>query len=224
MVADNQILESVPDESTSSYTIEPAILDHLEKQQNDRFYDFNQHQITSKLETAFMAWIKVHRRNLQSEPSNYQQLNGHTFKNQLRENITSHMQEHSKQFNSWKEVSHKKAAGYQVLRCQWVFKYKTDKHDNLQKSKARLIVCGNQQRNHNFSTRAITWAIIFLRTLLAIAAKFDLKTLQLNVVNAFVHANLDETVFMKIPPGYVQSGKVLKLNKVLYDLYWSLFL
>lgn len=38
------------------------------------------------------------------------------------------MQDHRKQFKSWKEVSYKEAEGHQVLGCQWVFKYKTVKH------------------------------------------------------------------------------------------------
>lgn len=50
------------------------------------------------------------------------------------------------------------------------------------------------------------------------AAKFDLETLQLDAVNAFVHADLDETVFLKLPPGYGEQGKVLRLNKALYGL------
>ena len=218
VAADNQVLDCVFDESTLSPTIEPAILDQLEKQQNDRFHDFNQYRIPSKLQTAFAAGIKVHRRNLPSEPSNYRQLNGHAFEKQFRENMAAHMQEHRKQFKSWKEVSHKEAEGHQVLGCQWVFKYKTDKHGNLQKCKARLVVCGNQQRNHNLPTRATTLAITSLHILLAVTAKFDLETLQLNAVNAFVYANLDKTVFMRMLPGYMQSGKVLKLNKVLYGL------
>ena len=53
------------------------------------------------------------------------------------------------------------------------------------------------------------------------AAKFDLETLQLDVMNAFVHSDLDETVFMRIPPGYVQSGHVLKINKAVYRLRLS---
>ena len=64
-------------------------------------------------------------------------------------------------------------------------------------------------------------AITSLSILLAVAAKFNLGTLQLNVVNAFVYVDLNETVFIKMPPKYLQSGKVLKLNKVLYDLYRS---
>ena len=53
------------------------------------------------------------------------------------------------------------------------------------------------------------------------AAKFDLKTLKLNAMNAFVYADLDKAVFMRMFPGYVQFGHFLKLNKALYGLRWS---
>lgn len=67
IVVDNQILESIFDKSTLSFTIEPAILDQLEKQQNNRLYDFNQYQIFLKLQTALMARIKGHKQNLPSK-------------------------------------------------------------------------------------------------------------------------------------------------------------
>ena len=43
VVADDQVLESVFDENILLSTIEPAILNQLEKQQNNSFYDFNQY-------------------------------------------------------------------------------------------------------------------------------------------------------------------------------------
>ena len=49
-------------------------------------------------------------------------------------------------------------------------------------------------------------------------ANFDLETLQLDAVNAFVHADLDEVVYMTMPPGFSQPKKVLRLNKALYGL------
>ena len=98
-----------------------------------------------------------------------------------------------------------------------MFKYKTNKHNRLQKCKSRLVVCRNQQRQHNLPTRATTLAVTSLCVLLVLTAKFDLKTLQLDAVNAFVHAELlDKTVFMRMPPGYVEQRKILKLNKALY--------
>jgi hypothetical protein len=57
-----------------------------------------------------------------------------------------------------------------------VFKYKLDKHKNLQKCKARLVVCGNQQAAGDLLTRATTLASTTFRTLIAITARFDLKT------------------------------------------------
>jgi hypothetical protein len=48
---------------------------------------------------------------------------------------------------------------------------------------------------------------------MAIAARFDLELLQFDAVNAFVNADLDEDVFMRMPPGHRRAGWILKLNK-----------
>ena len=87
------------------------------------------------------------------------------------------MRKHRVQFRSWDTVSSHEAKGHQVLGCQWVFRYKTDKHGRLQKCKTRLLVCGNQQKHHGLPTRATTLAITSLRMLLALTAKFDLETI-----------------------------------------------
>ena len=86
------------------------------------------------------------------------------------------------------------------------------------------MMCGNQQKRHNLPTRTTTLAVPSLIILLSLFAKFNLKTLQLDAVNAFVYANLDEMVFMKMPPGYNMQSKVVKLNRALYGLRLSLFL
>ncbi len=80
------------------------------------------------------------------------------------------------------------------------------------------MVFGNQQKRYDLPTRPTTLAITSLRVLQAVVAKFDLETLQLDAVNAFVYAHLDKTVFMKIPPGYGEKDKELKLNGALYSL------
>ena len=87
------------------------------------------------------------------------------------------MQKHQKYYKSWKKISYQETKRYQVLGCQRVFKYKTDKYENLQKCKARLVICDKQQQNHNLPTQATTLAITSLYILLAIAAKFVLETL-----------------------------------------------
>jgi hypothetical protein len=100
----------------------------------------------------------------------------------------------------------------------WVFIYKTDKHRRIIKYKARLVVCGIQQQECDLPTRAITLATTSLRVLLAMVTKFDLETLQLDALNVFVHADIDKTVYMQMPPGYRKPNKVVQLNKALYGL------
>lgn len=63
-----------------------------------------------------------------------------------------------------------------------------------------------------------------MRIWLAVAAKFELETMQLDAVNAFVYSELDQKVFMRIPPWYVQSSHVFKLNRAFYGLRRSLLL
>ncbi len=86
------------------------------------------------------------------------------------------------------------------------------------------MVFGNQLKRHDLPTRATTLAITSLLVLLALVAKFDLKTPQLDAVNAFVHADLGKTVFIRMSLEFGEHGKVLKLNKALYGLRWSLLL
>jgi len=102
----------------------------------------------------------------------------------------------------------------------WVFVYKMDKHRFLQKCKACLVVYGNQQAPGDLPTRAIILTSTTFWTLMAITAKFDLETIQIDVVNAFVYCDLDKVVYMKLPPGFNKGkeDKVLHLKKALYGL------
>jgi hypothetical protein len=78
-----------------------------------------------------------------------------------------------------------------------------------------------QQKSGTDETYAATLAGKSFRTLLAIAARFDLELLQYDAVNAFVNAKLQSNVFMKLPPGFRKGGRegrVLLLHKALYGL------
>jgi len=72
-----------------------------------------------------------------------------------------------------------------------------------------------------------------VRTLLAVIAMRQWKTYQMNVLNAFLHGDLEERVYMSLPPGYthlgasIQPGKSQlmdrKRSSVVYKLRKSLF-
>ena len=84
----------------------------------------------------------------------------------------------------------------------WVFTYKLDSQCYLTKCRAQLIICRNQQAAGELPTRATTLASSAFRTLMAIVARFDLETIQLDAVNAFMHCHLDEVVYMQLPSYY----------------------
>lgn len=68
------------------------------------------------------------------------------------------------------------------------------------------------------NTYASTLAGRSFRTLITIAARFDLELAQFDVVNAFVHAKVPYNVFMRLPRGCERPDRILKLNKALYGL------
>lgn len=63
-----------------------------------------------------------------------------------------------------------------------------------------------------------------VRVLLSLAINNGWSLSQMDVQNAFLHGNLKEEVYMKIPPSYPLSGNpnlVCKLNKSIYGLKQS---
>ena len=64
----------------------------------------------------------------------------------------------------------------------------------------------------------------FFRTLIAIAACFDLELIEYDAVNAFVNALLPYDVFIKMLPGYRKKEQIFHLKKALYGLRKALLL
>lgn len=151
---------------------------------------------------------------------NHKDLQNHPLGPQFIQSQKDHLGSHD-QKGTWKEVSTNDpdADGCEILDSRWVFAYKFDKHGILQKVKARLVVRGDQQsRTSDENNYAATLAGRSFRTVMAIAAKFDLELIQYDAVNAFVNVRLDEKVFMRPPPGYRKRGVILRLKKALYGL------
>ena len=109
--------------------------------------------------------------------------------------------------------------GVNAVSARWVFARKVDKDGYIVKSKARLVAWGfSQVHTVDFlEIYAPTSAASSVQLLVAIAVKNDWELRQLDVKQAFIQADLDFDVFMKLPDGCGdKSGKVVKLNKSVY--------
>jgi transposase InsO family protein len=113
--------------------------------------------------------------------------------------------------------------GERAIACRWLC---TDKllADLTTTEKARLIVLGHLQR------AGLDYQEIFapvlkmesVRILLALIAMYDMEFIQGDVKTAFLYGPLEETVYMRQPPGFAEKGKeswVCRLQKAVYGLH-----
>jgi hypothetical protein len=110
-----------------------------------------------------------------------------------------------------------------IVSCRWIYKIKRKADGTIERYKAYLVAKGfHQQEGIDFSetfSPIIKHATIRLVISLAVTYKWPIK--QLDVQNAFLHGDLDETVFMLQPQGYIHPQyphHVCKLHKSLYGL------
>jgi hypothetical protein len=110
-----------------------------------------------------------------------------------------------------------------LIDCKWVYKVKERADGSVDRYKARIATKGFKQRydidyEDTFSP-VIKMATI--RIILSIVVSRNWCLRQLDVQNTFLHGVLEEDVYMKQPPGYVNQTHplhVCKLNKPLYGL------
>ncbi|KAI1001584.1 hypothetical protein K3495_g6616 [Podosphaera aphanis] len=110
-----------------------------------------------------------------------------------------------------------------ILTGEWVFKRKTHADGSLDKYKARWTARGFTQRQgiDYFETFAPTPQSDTIRLLLAVGHHLGWHRLQGDIPTAFLNPDLDVTLYTQIPEWFAQEGKVVKLEKGLYDLKQS---
>ncbi|XP_078171460.1 uncharacterized protein LOC144565545 [Carex rostrata] len=109
-----------------------------------------------------------------------------------------------------------------TIGCKWVYRIKYNSDGRLERYKARLVALGNCQVEgiNNNETFAPIAKIVRVRTFLAVVVAKGWELHQMDVHNAFLHGDLHEEVYMRLPPGFASShpGKVCRLRKLLYGL------
>ena len=115
--------------------------------------------------------------------------------------------------------------GRKAIGCKWVYKVKQNSDGSISKYKARLVAKGYTQKegidfNETFAPVA---KFTTIRTMLAVAASQGYRVSQMDISTAYLHASVEEDLYMHQPEGYAQPGRdgqelVCKLNKSLYGL------
>jgi hypothetical protein len=152
----------------------------------------------------------------EQEPTNYTQASQHDCWNKaLQAELTALANN-----NTWKIVD--LPAGVKPIGCKWVYKIKRKPDGTIDRYKARLVAKGYNQIEgvDYFQTFSPVAKMTTIRTVLAVASIQHWYIHQIDVDNAFLHGDLDEDVYMKIPQGLegTTDKQACKLIKSLYGL------
>ncbi|SCZ92857.1 BZ3500_MvSof-1268-A1-R1_C063g00303 [Microbotryum saponariae] len=110
--------------------------------------------------------------------------------------------------------------GAKVLGSRFIFRTKRDQLGKITSHKGRLVAQGFSQRPgiDYDETFAPVAKFTSIRALITLAAAKKLHVHQADVDKAYLHGELKEDLYMRVPQGVDMPGKVLKLHRSIYGL------
>lgn len=114
-------------------------------------------------------------------------------------------------------------AGKKSIGCKWIYKTKYHSDGKIDRFKSRLVIMGCKQVYgiDYGETFAPVAKMTTVRALLAVAALNNWYAIQMDVTNAFLHGDLSETIYMKLPRGYTGIGSRITLENAMLPAFES---
>ena len=111
-------------------------------------------------------------------------------------------------YNVWDVVDEPEDVN--IVGSRWVFCIKRDSSGKILKYRARLVAQGfTQMYGVDFQdTFAPVARLSSIRVVIALAASEDWELHQMDVKSAYLNSPIDTAVYMRLPPGHGQKGKV----------------
>nr|GEW90918.1 ribonuclease H-like domain-containing protein [Tanacetum cinerariifolium] len=126
--------------------------------------------------------------------------------------------------NTWDLV--KLPKGRKAIGSKWVWKIKYKSDGEIEIYNVRLVAKGFNQKERIVFDETFSPMVKFvtIRCLINLVVQNSWTLYQMDVNNAFLYGDLNETVYMSLPPSYFPKDetRVCKLNKSLYRLKQTL--
>ncbi|CAL2246130.1 unnamed protein product [Prunus armeniaca] len=178
--------------------------------------------------TNFIAYHKVSPSHVtflsaissNHEPQSFQEANlQEVWRTAMKEELQALDDNHT-----WSIV--KLPKGKKIVGSRWIYKIKFNSDGSIERHKARLVACSfTQTFGVDYKeTFALVAKMTTIRVLLYVAVNNGRPLYQMDVKNAFLHGDLEEEVYMKLPLDHPQgcdSNLVCKLHKSIYGLKQS---
>ncbi|CAN1255787.1 Retrovirus-related Pol polyprotein from transposon TNT 1-94, partial [Linum perenne] len=157
---------------------------------------------------------------LENDPRTYEEAMKSVDSSFWKEAIQSEL-ESIKSNHTWDLVD--LPTGSKAIGCKWIFKRKLKTDGTVERFKARLVIKGFTQKPglDYFDTYSPVTKISTIRILFALASINHMHVHQMDVKTAFLNGELNEEIYMEVPPGSsecIVGQKVCRLRKSLYGL------
>jgi hypothetical protein len=99
-----------------------------------------------------------------------------------------------------------------AFRCHHLYDIKRDLS-----AKNRVVVNGSKQHQDTYTDKTSPVASqLLVRLFLTITAFRQYDIIQLDLTNAYLHAPIQDVVYIYIPPGFPNAGDIARLRKAAY--------